>query len=103
MRTEKHGLTGLTRPQQDFTHAHASQRIERGSRFVEDKQVGIVDERLRQSYALKHPARKLPGVAISNFSKLKFLQHLGGALAELRVAHAVKSAVESDELCGRAM
>jgi len=103
MRTEEHSLARVTCAQQDFTDAHASQRVERRSWFVEDQQFGIIDKRLRQSYALEHAARKLAGVAIGNVSNFKFLQHLHGTLAKLRIVHSVQSSVEADQLGGRAM
>jgi len=98
VRTKEHSLAALACPQQDFAHAHTSQRIESGSWLVKDEQFRIVHQGLRQSYALEHPARKLAGVTISDVRKFKFLQHLRGALAELRITHAVQRAIEADQL-----
>ena len=63
MRTEKDGFAGAIGFQQQLAHRDPRQRIERRSWLVEDQQLGIVDQRLRQTDALLHSAGELGHIA----------------------------------------
>jgi hypothetical protein len=54
VRRKEHGLALVFQALDDFTDFHAAQRVEAAGRFVENQQIGIVDERLREADALLH-------------------------------------------------
>src|SRR5882672_4356973 len=103
MRAEKDRLTRLPRALQDFSHANSPQRIQRRSRLVEDEQIRIVYQSLRQPHSLQHTPGKFSGVASGNIRDLHLFQHLGGALAELWITHAIQSAIKTHQLLRRTM
>src|SRR6185503_7473239 len=49
---------------QDAPQLLARERVERGERLVEQKQLGLVHQRAADRDALLHPARELPGEAV---------------------------------------
>ena len=69
VRGEENGFALVFQPLDDFAHFHAAQRVQAAGRFVENQQIGIVDQRLGQADALLHAfgigfdgpfARRLP-------------------------------------------
>ena len=59
VRAEKHGAAAVAQPQDQRAHVAPAERIEPGHRLVEDHQLGIVDERLRDADALQHALGEL--------------------------------------------
>ena len=49
----------IAQPQDQRAHVAAAERIEPGHRLVENHQLGLVDERLRDADALQHAFREL--------------------------------------------
>src|SRR5256885_13783081 len=103
MGAEKYSLARLPRAQQEFADADTPQRVERRSRLVEDKQLWVIDERLRQTNALQHAAGKLAGIASGDLRQVKLVQHFCCPLPELRIFHAVQRTIEPDQLGRRSV
>jgi hypothetical protein len=99
MRAQEDGLSRRTRAQQDLAHLDAANGIERRGRFIQNQELRIIDECLRQADPLQHSARKLGDIAPGSIAKVNGLEHLLGALQELRVAHSVQCAIEPQQ-CG---
>ena len=59
VRAEEHGAAAIAQPQDQRADVAAAERIEPGHRLVEDHELGIVEERLRDADALQHPLREL--------------------------------------------
>ena len=59
VRTEEHRAAAVAQFEDERPHVAAAQRVEPGHRFVEEDDLGIVDERLRQAHALQHALRVL--------------------------------------------
>ena len=60
VRAEEHRAAFVAQPQNQRADVAPPQRIEPRHRFVEDDELGIVDERLRDPDALQHALRELP-------------------------------------------
>src|SRR5664279_2097105 len=101
VRTQEDGFASAVGFQQKLSHRDPRQRIERRSRLVKNQQLGIVDQRLGQSDALLHAARELAHVAPGLQFELDLAQHLVASLSQLRLAHAIESAVKTQQLPGR--
>ena len=54
MRGKENGFALVFQALDDFADFHAAQRVEPAGGFVQNQQVGIVDERLREADALLH-------------------------------------------------
>ena len=54
MRREEHRLALVFQPLNDLAHFHAADGIKSARRLIENQQVRIIDERLRESRALLH-------------------------------------------------
>ena len=54
VRRKENGFALVFQALDDFADLHASQRVEAAGRFVENQQVGIIDQRLREADALLH-------------------------------------------------
>ena len=59
VRAEEHRAAAIAQPQDQRAHVAAAERIEPRHRLVEDHELGIVDERLRDADALQHALREL--------------------------------------------
>ena len=59
VRAEEHGAAAIAQPEDQRADVAAAERIEARHRLVEDHQLGIVDERLRDADALQHALREL--------------------------------------------
>ena len=57
VRRKDHGLAHLFQPQDEVANLGRAERIDARGRFVEEKKIGIVDQRLRQADALEHALR----------------------------------------------
>ena len=60
VRAEQHRAALVAQVQDDVAHLAAADGIEARHRLVENHELGIVDERLREADALHHPLRVLP-------------------------------------------
>ena len=54
VRRKENGFALVFQALDDFADFHAAQRVQAAGRFVQNQQVGIVDERLREADALLH-------------------------------------------------
>ena len=56
---EHRGAAGLPEAQHFVLHSHAREGIECAERFVEEENLGMIDQRARQGDALSHAAGKM--------------------------------------------
>src|SRR5260370_16989318 len=73
-------LVPLAQLQDQVLHPAGAQRVEAGGRLVEDDQLGVIDQRLRQADALAHAleysfktrlrSRFRPTISISSWARL---------------------------------
>src|SRR5713101_1803889 len=103
MRADKNRLTIVAGTQQQLSYSDAYQRIKGRGGFIEDEQLGIVDQRLRQPHALQHAAREFSQVTISSLFQVEELKHFAHALTQERVAHAIESTIGTDGTARRDM
>ena len=55
MGREENGFAFVLETLNDFPNFHAAERVKTAGWFVENEQIGIIDQRLRQTNALLHP------------------------------------------------
>src|SRR5207244_2248358 len=75
---EKHG-GAATLPESEHLvlHAHAGEGIERAERFVQEQNFGMIDERPRESDALRHAAGKMMRISAGEFFETDEAHELG--------------------------
>src|SRR5271166_3019707 len=95
VRAEEDGLAGAIALQQQLTHGNARDGIERRGGLVENQQLGIADQRLRQSDALLHAARESGYIAIGFGFEPYLFQNLAAAQAQPLRTHSAQRAVEA--------
>ena len=76
----------------------ARERIYAGRRFVEDQQIGIVDQRAAKAELLLHSARKLAGGAVAEWREAGAVEQLIDARGALGAILAEQSAEKVDVL-----
>src|SRR5436190_18144951 len=59
VRTEKYCFALISKPEQQLANRYASSRIKRRCRLIENQQLRIVYQRLRESHPLQHTAGDL--------------------------------------------
>ena len=60
VRAEEHGAAAIAQRQDQLANIAPAERIEPRHRLVEEDDLGLVDQRLRDADALQHPFRELP-------------------------------------------
>src|ERR1043166_3630013 len=95
---EEHGRATVPPELQNFVlHAHAGEGVERAQRFIEEQQLGMIDQRAGQSGSLGHAAREMMRIGVGKSFQagqarklihfLAFLvQHAAGDQSRLNVA-----------------
>ena len=83
MAAQNHRLAATRQRDDQILHLAAANRIQAGSRLVEDHQVGIVDERLRQPDAPLHALGKFADGARLCFAETDHFQQLFRAVVAL--------------------
>ena len=98
VRVEKHRrAAGALRPE-DVAHHAAADRIEPGRRLVEEDEVGLVDDRLREAESLEHSLGESAQATVAMRREPDEIDHLGDAVAALRRRDAAEPAVKIHEL-----
>ena len=79
----------------------AANRVEPRHRLVEEDDLGIVDERLRDAHALQHPLGELPQLHPALRANLHFVQPAARPHSALRAADAEEAREVLQQLLGR--
>ncbi len=87
-------------PADEVEHLVASGRVEAVRRLVEQHQLRVVDERLRELHPLTHPGRVAAHLAVALLEEADVTQRLGGALTGSTARQAVDLRHVRDELGG---
>ena len=75
-----------------MTHVPAAERIEPGHRLVEEEDLGVVEEGLRQAEALQHALRELAQGHRAFVANARPVEHLGRTAAPFGRAIAKQTA-----------
>src|SRR5262249_42751067 len=89
---------GALNPLQFDLHLLAELQVESAERLVEEKDLGMIDERARQSDPLTLAARQLRRLAVAETGEPHNLEDLVDALATLRPRHALDAEAVGDVL-----
>jgi hypothetical protein len=81
----------------DLTEVEAAEGVEARRQFVEDEQVGVGDERLRDADALLHALGEVAQEVFGASIEADAGQEAGDFLAELRLGEAGEAAVQLEE------
>ena len=71
-------------PADQLEHLPPPERVEPGGGLVEEREHGIVDERLRELHPLLHPGRVRPHRPVALLEQADVAEHVGGAQARGR-------------------
>ena len=90
MAAENHGLAAPRQRQNQILHFAAADRVEAGSRFVQDDEIRIIDQRLRQADAALHAFGKFAHRARPRLVQADHFQQLFRAIVALAFAQLKK-------------
>src|SRR5215472_4738963 len=96
MGADEDRLAGALELEQEFADHHSRDWIERRGRLIENKQLGIINNGLRQAYALLHSSRELHRDAIAEVGQPKTLDSYHRRSPWLR--HIVQARIEFKQL-----
>src|SRR5580700_11240474 len=101
--TQKNCFPSFPSAPDQFAHHDPRQRIQCGCRFIENKQLWIIHQGLRQTRSLQHAAGELARIAFRLILQSHHLQNFARPLAKTPSAHAVKCAVKAQQSVHAAM
>ena len=100
VRAEEHRLPALAQLEDDVAHLALGNRVEAGSGLVQQKNLGVVHERLSNAHALEHAAGVFAQAAPPGMCHADQLQEFPDALIEDASLQAEEAPVEPEELLG---
>jgi hypothetical protein len=100
VRAEEDGASAIAQPENQRSHVAAPERIETRHRLVEDHELGIVDERLRDADALEHPLREFPELQLPLRADAHFVEQPARADAAIGAAIAEEAGEVREQLLG---
>ena len=98
MRREEDRLSPAAEPLQEFAEMDARQRIEAGERLVENQQIGIAQQGLRDAGALEHALGVFLERTPCRLRQLHCLQQFIRAGAHGLLVHAADATIEGKQL-----
>ena len=84
VRAEEHGAAARAKREDQIAHVTTAQRIEARHRLVEEHDLGIVQQRLRQADALDHAFRELPQPQPPFMAETHLIEHARDARPRIR-------------------
>ena len=100
VRGKEHGFALVFQALDDFADFHAAQRIEAAGRFIENQQIGIVDERLREADALLHSFGIGFDGTFAGLLQFDQLEQLVNAFVRFRSRQAENARVKPEQFLG---
>src|SRR5207237_7814798 len=97
MGTQKDCFTNLPSLQKKLANCTSSQWIQGRCGFVQNKQVRIIYQRLRQTDALQHATRKLTHISAGLVLQSHSFQDFARALFQIRPAHSIEGAIKTNQ------
>src|SRR5436190_9567688 len=97
MRGKQNGLAFVFQALDDLADLHATQRIEPAGRLIENEQIGIVNEGLRQANALLHPFRVGLNRSFAGGFQLDKFHKLVNAPISFGARYAEDAGIESEQ------
>src|SRR5207245_2039116 len=98
---EEHGAAPIAQTENQRPHVATAERVETRHRLVENHQLRIVDDRLRDADALQHALRELTEVEAAFGADADLVEQTVRACAALRPADAEESGKIDQQLLGR--
>src|SRR5205807_2167278 len=101
VRVEQHGGAALALGLDDLAHEPPAAGVEARSRLVQEDELGVAQERLRESDALQHALREMAQLLVAVWSEADQVQELRHARAQSCSGHSVEPAMQPEKLGGR--
>src|ERR1700752_2160991 len=101
MRIEENRRAAIALRADNVANHPATKRIEPRGRLIEEDQLRLVNQRLRQPDALQHPLRKILEALVAVRRQADQIDHGGDAITQLVCGNARQSAMQLQQLGSR--
>src|SRR5207253_5097081 len=89
MRAQENCLSVAARTEQQLANHHTRQGIQRRCGFIQNEQLGIIHQSLRQARPLQHSTRELANIAPHMLLQADDLQNVSRSLGKVRPIHTI--------------